>query len=73
MSYEPPRERDPVVRFIGWAMMGASILWVLVSGACVYWGVASADDGGGLLAGIGFVSALAGLGIFFIGRMLARN
>jgi len=73
MSYEPPRQRDPVVRFIGWAMMGASILWVLASGACVYIGTTSANDGGGALAAIGIVAVAAGVGIFFIGRMLARN
>ena len=73
MSHEPPRERDPVPRFIGWAMMVASVLWILLSGACAFWGLANENDGGTLLLVIGAVSTVAGVGIFFVGRMLARN
>ena len=73
MSYEPPRESDPVPRFIGWGLMAASVIWILLSGACVFWGLTNPQDGGWAMFLIGAVSAAGGVGIFFIGRMLARN
>ncbi|MBI1212144.1 MAG: hypothetical protein GC190_11825 [Alphaproteobacteria bacterium] len=73
MNTQPPRERDPLPRFIGWGLMAISVLWTLVSGVCAIWGLASMSDGGFFVALIGLVSGAAGVGVFFIGRMLARN
>ena len=72
MTYEPPRDRDPVPRFIGWGMIAVSVIWVLVSGACAYFGLTSGAEGF-IVGVIGIVSMALGVGIFFIGRMLARN
>jgi hypothetical protein len=71
MTQPPPRERDPVVRFLGYAMMVASVLWMLLSGACVVYGLQEAELI--FFVPIGLASLAVGAGGFFIGRMLARN
>jgi hypothetical protein len=75
MTQEPSRERDPIPRFLGWALMAVGVLWVLASGACAISGLTGADAAsvGTLLLVGSAVSALAGIGIFFLGRLLARN
>jgi hypothetical protein len=71
MTQPPPQERDPVIRFLGYAMMVASVLWILLSGACVFYGLTESELI--FFVPIGLASMAAGVGGFFIGRMLSRN
>ena len=80
MSYEPPRERDPIPRFIGRVLLVVGVLWMALAGICT---VAMLVQSGGsangesgylvIFAIVGFVALLAGFGIFMLGRALARN
>jgi len=72
MTFEPPREPDPLPRFIGWALIAVSFIWIAVAGACAVFGLASGPEGF-IVGVIGVVCVAAGLAIFFLGRMLARN
>ena len=73
MTYQPPSEPDPVPRFIGWGLMAVSVIWILLSGVCVFWGLFAPQDGGWVMFLIGAAFMAGGVGIFFLGRMLARN
>lgn len=78
MTHEPPRERDPVPRFIGWALLVVGVLWMAFAGICTVSVLVS--PGGSknqgftlLIVVVGLVSVLAGFGVFMLGRALARN
>lgn len=72
MTYEPPSDRDPVPRFIGWGLIAVSVIWIAVAGACAVFGLSSGPEGF-IVGVIGVVCIAAGVAIFFLGRMLARN
>jgi hypothetical protein len=77
LSYQPPGDRDPVPRFIGWVLLVVGVLWMATAGVCTVSVLVSA--GGGeeglvlLFAGIGLIACAAGFGIFMLGRWLARS
>ncbi len=78
MTQDPQRERDPVPRFIGWALIVFGVLWMASAGVCTV--AAIVQPGGGdnsgyavLIMVVGLVSIAAGFGIFMLGRWLARS
>jgi hypothetical protein len=78
MSHEPPRERDAVPRFLGWALIVVSVLWMVLAGICTISVLmepgSAADQGLRILSGvIGMVTTLIGFGVFMLGRWLSRN
>ena len=79
MNDQPPRERDPVPRFIGWFMIAVGLLWITLSGICTITMLAQTDTDPNshglnmLFAGVGVISAVIGFAIFMLGRWLARN
>ena len=80
MTHEPPRDRDPVPRFIGWVLLVVGALWMALAGICTVAMIVQSGGGGSneqaylaLFGIIGFVALLAGFGIFMLGRALARN
>jgi hypothetical protein len=78
MTHETPRERDPLVRYLGWFLMVAAVLWTVSAGLCtayVFSIPANANDDGMriVFGAIGSVTTLAGVGAFILGRWLARN
>lgn len=77
MTVEPPREPDPVPKFIGWALIVVGVLWMAFSGIC---SAALILMPGGtdpsmiaLVLVIGGISAVAGFGVFMLGRALSRS
>ncbi len=78
-------EGDPLVVFIGNALMAIGVMLITVCGTCtailgipVLIDLAKGGDGGlygvGLVAGIfGVIATAIGFGLFFSGRSLARN
>jgi hypothetical protein len=77
MTIEPPRDRDPVPRFLGWVLLVVGVLWMATAGICtvaVLVQSGSGEEGLRLLfAGIGVIAGGAGFGVFVLGRWLARN
>jgi hypothetical protein len=79
MNSPAPRDRDPVPRFLGWALMAVGVLWVALAGICTISVLMdSASDANAqalrsLFGVIGGVTTLAGFGVFMLGRWLARN
>ena len=77
-------ERNPVVRFFGWLLMGIGGLIAVTAGACSLYFlvsmVASTGSGGfggvlgslGLVAAFGGVPIAVGVGLFVAGRAISR-
>ena len=78
MSLEPEHERNSGTRFAGWVVVGVGVLWMTLSGACAVTMLTQSDTDPNaqamytMFAIVGGVSALIGLGIFMLGRWLAR-
>lgn len=79
-------EPNPVAKFFGWLLMGAGALVAVTTGCCTVYFLAApllqgggADYFGGMLSWIvlvmivGGIPCLVGVGVFLLGRFLARR